>query len=431
MKKFLQKYLGACARRAILREKTRVIAVAGSVGKTSTKHAIGIALGAYETGSRVRVSSKNYNNEWGVPLTVFNRDAPGRNIFSWIGLLLRATLTGLGLGNIGARTLVLEYATDHPGDLAYLISIAQPEIAVMTAIGPEHTEFFETVRAVAEEELTIIKSLDKDGVAILNGDDSEVMEGREMTEATVVAFGECDSCDIRLESCDLVYNEQDPGASGLDVKIAAVEKPVHAHLRGVFGTPHALAVTAALAVVYALDEDFYEAADRLEKEYHGMPGRTRILSGIKHTVLLDDSYNSSPLAAHSAIRDLISFPITEGRKRIAAMGDMLELGNLAEQAHEDLGRKIAEAGIDILVVCGTLAHIVADAAKEAGMSEENIFVFDKSTEAGLFIQDRMKSGDVILIKGSQGSRMEKITKELMAEPLRATELLVRQEAKWK
>lgn len=430
MKKLLQDFLSACARRAIEREKPRVIAVAGSVGKTSTKHAIGIVLGASEPGSNIRVAAKNYNNEWGVPLTIFDRRAPGTNIFLWIELLCRAVLFYFGWRKIGAGTLVLEYATDHPGDLAHLSSIAHSEFSVLTAIGPEHTEFFSSVKAVAEEERSLISDLDRDGIAILNYDDPEVMKAKKLTQARVVTFGESEGADIRLLSSRLIFNEQKPSASSLEVKISAIEKPVRFHLKGVFGKPHTLAVTAALAAAHALDVDFSEAAARLENEYQGMPGRTRIIEGIKNTVLLDDSYNSSPLAAHSAVWDLARFPIAEENKRIAAIGDMLELGNLAESSHVELGRFIATSGIDLLVACGTLAQIAADAAREAGMNEDRVLVFFKSAEAGLFLQERIKPGDVILIKGSQGARMEKITKELMAEPLRAKELLVRQGAEW-
>ena len=431
MKRVLQKFLGACARRAVEREKPRVIAIAGSVGKTSTKHAIGIALGAGEPGSNIRVSAHNYNNEWGVPLTIFNRRAPGKNIFSWLGLLFRAILFYLGWCKIGARTLILEYATDHPGDLVYLSSIAHANFAVLTAIGPEHTEFFSTVKAVAEEERSLIRGLERDDIAILNCDDPEVMQAAKATSARAVTFGECEDADIRLLSSRLILNEQQPSASSLEIKISAIAKPVRFHLQGVFGKPHALAATAALAMAHALDIDFSIAAARLQEEYQGMPGRTRIIEGIKHTVLLDDSYNSSPLAAHSAVWDLARFPVAPENKRIAAMGDMLELGNLAESSHVELGRYIATAGIDLLVVCGTLAQIAADAAKEAGMSEERVMAFSNSAEAGMFLQGRIKPGDVILVKGSQGARMEKITKELMAEPLQAEKLLVRQGKEWK
>jgi UDP-N-acetylmuramoyl-tripeptide--D-alanyl-D-alanine ligase len=430
MKDRLYSYLGSCAAAAIRRERPRIIAVAGSVGKSSTKEAIAVAKGAGgKEGSYVRASAKNYNNELGVPLTVFNLPAPGRSVMAWIRLLSRATAMRFGLRKIGATSLILEFGTDHPGDIDRLVAIAPPDIAVLTAIAPEHTEFFGSLEGVAMEERRLIEALPENGTAILNADDAEVMKAASLTKADVVTFGQGERADTRLVSTNIVVDAQNPSMSGLDVHIVTLGLAARFRLRGTFGKPQALATTAALAVILALDIDFHEAAERL-KSFEGVPGRTRIIEGIKRTTLLDDSYNSSPLAALSAIRDLAAFPVPAESKRIAALGDMLELGPLAESSHADVGRAVAEAGIDMLVACGTLAHVVADAAKRAGMSEDRIFTFAKSPEAGLFIQERLKQGDVVLIKGSQGARMEKITRELMAHPEDAETLLVRQTAQW-
>jgi len=429
MNPLIQDYFAWCARRAILREKPHVIAVAGSVGKSSTKEAVGTALGAHEEGFDVRVASKNYNNELGVPLTIFGRPAPGRSIFRWIPTLVRALLVGLGRRSIGARTLVLEYGTDHPGDLKHLLSIATPDVAVLTAIGPEHTEFFGSVDAVAQEERAIVRALHEDGVAIMNADDADVMASKAETKAKVITFGEAPDADARLVSWRVAVDPQDPDASGLDVEVAMYGSDLRFRLRGSFGKPQALAAAAAIAVAFAMDRNMHHVEARLNG-HQGMPGRTRLLEGIKRTMLLDDSYNSSPLAALSAVRDLAAYPVADGCRRIAALGDMLELGTLTDQSHRDLGNAVAKSGIDMLVACGTFAHVVADAAKEAGMPEDHVFVFAKSPEAGSFIQERLKEGDVVLIKGSQGVRMEKITKELMAHPERASELLVRQGREW-
>ncbi len=429
MKAQLERYLGWCARRAVLREKPHVKAVVGSVGKTSTKEALGIVLGAHVPGSGVRVSAKNYNNELGVPLTILDRMAPGRSLFAWIELLVHGALVGFGLQKIGASTLVLEMGTDHPGDLKQLMKIVKPDLVVVTAIGAEHTEFFGSIDGVALEELSALEVLDADGMAILNADDPRVMLGKEQTKATVVTFGESQTADVRLVEAKIVVDEINPEDSGLDVHIVSLGHAARFRLHGVFGKPQAFAVTAALASTVALDIDFHEAIERLQ-DFQGAPGRTRLIEGIKHTMLLDDSYNSSPLAALSAVQDLVAYPLPAGGRRIAAIGDMLELGVLADESHRALGEVIARAGIDMLVACGTLAHVAADAATQAGMPEDRVFTFAKSPEAGLFIQDRLKPGDAVLIKGSQGARMEKITRELMAEPLRAPELLVRQSADW-
>ncbi|MFH1973333.1 MAG: UDP-N-acetylmuramoyl-tripeptide--D-alanyl-D-alanine ligase [Patescibacteria group bacterium] len=430
MQEILLRFLTWCVRRAIRRERPQIVAVAGSVGKSSTKLAVGIALNDADAFSGVRTSAKNYNNELGVPLTILDRHAPGRSVLAWMGLVARAKMLAVGFGKIGAKTLVLEYGTDHPGDLHHLISIAKPDVAVLTAIGAEHTEFFGSLEAVAQEERDIIRALGPDGIAVLNTDDSAVFAAKDETRGTVVTFGESPDADVRLLSYRVVVDGQNPESSGLDIHINTYGTNAQFRITGVFGKPHALAVSAALAVVIGLDDDIHAAIQRLRDQYHGMIGRTRLIEGIKRTMLLDDTYNSSPLAALSAIRDLSAFPVQEGKKRIAALGDMLELGTMSEEAHREVGKVVAEAGIDMLVACGTLAHVVRDAAIGAGMPEDHAFAFAKSPEAGLFIQERLREGDVVLIKGSQGVRMEKITKELMAHPERAKELLVRQSDEW-
>lgn len=430
MKRHLERWLGALAARAVRRERPRIIAVAGSVGKSSTKHAIGIALGADRSGSDVRVSPKNYNNELGVPLTIFNLSAPGRSPFGWIKLVFKALWVGLGFGKIGARTLVLEFGTDHPGDLNYLMSIAPPDVAVLTAIGAEHTEYFGSVQAVAEEELSVIRVISSDGIAILNGDDERVMVGRSLTPGHVVTFGESPEAMVRIRNVTIESFGPEVWDSGLRVDFTAPGLNASLDMKGLFGTAQTRAVAAALAVVHALDYDFQEAIDRIAISFTGMPGRTRVLPGIKHTALLDDTYNSSPLAALAAVQDLAAFPVLDGSRRIAALGDMLELGPLAHEAHADLGRAVAEAKIDMLIACGKLADVVIEAARKSGMSADVTFVFETSVEAGAFIQQRLQKGDVVLIKGSQGIRMEKITKELMAHPEDAKELLVRQTPEW-
>ena len=424
MSNLVIRYLGWCARRAIDREKPRVIAIAGSVGKTTTKVAIASALGADEPGSDVLVAPENFNNELGVPLTIFRKKSPGRSVFRWIGVVSRATSLTLGFGKIGASILVLEYGTDHPGDIKYLLKIAKPDTAVLTAIGAEHTEYFKTVEAVQEEELSLLSGLGPDGVAILNADDDLVMKGKDMFKGEAITFGKSKKATVRLDSL-----EQEK--TGVEVKYVSLAHSAQFHLDGVFGFPSALAVGAALAVAYYhLDVDLGDVIERLKDDFHGVPGRARVLPGIKHTTLLDDSYNSSPLAAHSAIRDLAAFPKEERADRIAAVGDMLELGPLSDESHEELGKEIAKSNIDILVLCGNLAPAVRDGAISAGMDENAIFHFATSEEAGLFIQHKLKKGDVVLIKGSQGVRMEKITRELMAEPQKAKDLLCRQSKKW-
>lgn len=430
LQNILERYLGECVRASFEREKPFVIGVAGSVGKSSTKTAIGIALGADEVASTVVATKKNYNNELGIPLTVFGCDAPGRSPFAWGLLLMKASLSRVGILHLRAKMFVLEMATDHPGDIKYLTSIARPNVGVLTAIGPEHTEYFGTIESVAGEESMILRALDMDDVAVINADDDLVRTVATPLHRRTFSFGTSEEATARIVECRMVVDAESPDNSGLEIKLAMLGSTWNIRLTGTVGRPQAYAIAAALATVCAIDGDERLAVQRLTEQFHGMPGRMRLLEGIKRTWLIDDSYNSSPLAARSAIRDLAAFPVAGGGKRIAALGDMLELGQLAESAHADMGRAVAEYGIDMLVVCGTLAHVVADAARAAGMAEEQIFTYAESREAGRFIQEKLKQNDVVLVKGSQGSRMERIAKELMAHPDHAEELLVRHTPEW-
>lgn len=425
-----ERYLGRCVAAAIHREQPTVIAVAGSVGKSSTKQATGIAMGGGEVGTGVVATKKNYNNELGVPLTVFGCEAPGRSILAWLKLLGRATASRFGLRKLGADTFVLEMGTDHPGDLAYLVSMAPPHVAILTAIGPEHTEFFGDLAGVAKEESTIVRCLPPHGIAILNADDPESQKITLPVGVARLTFGFHPEATARILETRMIVNDQAPEESGMEIRMAVFGTTHVLRLRYAAGKPQAYAAAAALLAVAALDGDDRLAISRLQQQFQGMPGRMRLLAGVKRTWLLDDSYNSSPLAALSAVRDLATFPVGEGNRRIAALGDMLELGALSEDAHVQLGRMVAECGIDMLVTCGTLAHTAGRAAVEAGMDEAGVVHFDTSAEAGLFIQDRLHPGDVVLVKGSQGARMERITKELLAHPEKAPQLIVRQTAEW-
>lgn len=435
IQRVVQRFLGLAARRVVRREKPRIIAVTGSVGKSSVKEAIGVALGTREAKAGVRASLKNYNNEYGVPLTILGMQTPGRNPIAWLQVLARAAWLGWGMGKIGADTLVLEMGADHKGDLAALVRIAPPQISVVTAVAPAHAEFFGSMEDVAKEKATIVRALPKTGCAILNMDDRLVSSMRKETQATVLFTGESDGADVRIHDVRIASQEDERGHTmprGLGIAIEVQGQMFQTELRGTIGRPQAFAAATALAVANECDVPLEMAVARLHRDYHGIPGRTRIIPGIKYTTIIDDTYNAaSPTAVLSGLRDVAAIDFAKGtQKRIAALGDMRELGEYSDEAHRSVGHEVARLGFDLLVTCGTLARGIADAAKDAGMPASAIHVFDEVAEAGRFIQDEIASGDIVFVKGSQGSRMEKIVKELMAEPLQAPFLLVRMTSDW-
>lgn len=425
MPTFLQRVLASAARTAIRRERPTVVAVAGSVGKTSTRQATAIALGGMGMGSGVRLPAKNFNNEWGVPFTVFGAtDYPRRSPVRWAWMLGRAFALWTGLGKIGARTLVLEMGTDKPGDLDYLLSIATPTVGVITAIGAEHTEFFGSLEGVAQEEGTMFRALKPGATAIRNADDDWSNQLPIPEGVRVISFGRSEGATVRILGHEVVLDPEHPEAAGLRIRLAIEGMEKEVRIRQAIGRSQAYAVAASLAVCRALGADLDLAVRRLEGSYAGLPGRTRLLPGIRRTWLIDDSYNASPLAMRAALDDLAAFPVAPGDQRIAVLGHMRELGPLEEAEHVHLGRYVAEKGVDRLIVCDKLARVVADAAIEAGMPEEKVSTFPTAAEAGRFAQDKMRQGDVVLLKGSRGVHLEVAVQELMDHPERAKDLLV-------
>lgn len=432
MIKKLERYLGACAKKAILRDKPVIVAIGGSVGKTSARQALSLALEASLRKDEFRVSRKNFNNELGVPLSVFGCEAPGKNIFKWAALFSTSAAYALGLKRLNMRYVVLEMAADHPGDLDYLISLAPPSVVIMTAMGPEHTEYFGSAENAVAEERKLLQSLPQDGEAILNVDDIDCRDSAAFTQAEVIYYGREPQITVTIIGCKPIYDSLLPDKAGTEIELAVLNN--HSYklfLKGVFGDTHAYAIASALAFCVSMDHMSGPVIDYLQENYQGMPGRSRLVPGIKNSMLLDDSYNAQPQAMKKAVHELSRFPVEPGSKRIAALGEMLELGDLAEKEHREVGRLVAVNNIDFLVCCGKLARIIGESAVISGLPSDRVVYFENSSEAGLYLQQQvLKKGDVVLIKGSQGSRMEKITKELMSDPLRASELLVRQSPEW-
>ncbi len=439
-------YLGVCARRTIERERPLVIAITGSVGKSTTRQMIGAVLEASEYRQNLCVPKKNYNNQLGVPLTVFQSVAPGRSLVRWGALLCKATLARFGWWKSGVKTFVLEMGADHPGDLLYLTSLARPTLSVITAVTPEdphwapvHAANYPTIDALAYEKATLIRELTPGGTMVLNADDVRVMNMQhDAPGAHLVTFGTAETADVRLLSTR-VRTESTPSGPlpvGVEVKLVIVHQVHTVYLPGVFGTSSALALAASAAVGLALDISATEMQTGWQA-FQSLPGRARLIPGIKGTMLLDDSYNASPVAVLAALRDLASIQVDEGsQQKIACLGEMRELGEQSEMLHEQIGMHAAKLGIDVLVVTGAYAHAYRRGAVSAGMDESRVHVFDDTPELGEWVQDMLRPGDLVLAKASEGARttkgvrMERVIKELMAEPSRASELLCRQEEAW-
>ncbi len=423
----LQRQLKVLSKSILRKYKPEIIGITGSVGKTSAKEAVAAVL---KNKFNVRQNVKNYNNEIGLPLTIIGAEkTPGKSILGWMIVMLKATKLIFKRDKNYPEILVLEMGADKPGDIEYLTELAPCKVGVLTFISHAHTEFFKTIKKIAQEKRIIVSHLGREGFAVLNFDNELVMQSIPAVKAEVVTYGFKEGADLRATEINIFKDEQTGWPAGLNFKVIYKGSMVPVFLPNIISRSAISATLAGLAVGTVFGVNLVDGAQALRK-LDNLPGRMRLVLGIKKTLIIDDTYNSSPEAAKAALETLMQVTVKEGAQRYVALSDMLELGPETQNAHRELGFKVAELGVDFLITVGEAAKYIAESAKEAGMEDNRIASFASSVEAGRFVQEKLKEGDIILAKGSQGGRMEKLVKEIMAEPLQADQLLARQGKEW-
>lgn len=363
-----QRALEAAGSWARDRFQGRVIAVTGSAGKTTTKDAIAELLG---TAMEVARSEGNLNNHVGVPLS-----------------LLRLPEQ--------ARAAVLELAMNHAGEIRRLAALARPEIGVVTNVGHAHVGFFESLDQVALAKRELIESLPPHGVAVLNADDERVAAFAQVHPGLVLTFGFSERADVRAEDVSF-------GAEGSRFRVGNVwfECPLP-------GRHGVMNVLAALAVARLFGLPLERLRDAVRKlEAGGMRGRRLMHRGV---LILDDCYNSNPEALRAMLETLAATP---ARRRIAVLGEMLELGRWAEALHREAGRRVVECGVDVLVGIRGAARFLVEEAVRAGMPPGAAFFFEDPVEAGRFLRGLLREGDAVLFKGSRGVQVERALQEYL------------------
>lgn len=408
MRKILQKILKKLATIALKKYKPVVIGITGSVGKTSTKEAIYSVLKSHFGEKRVRKNEKNYNNEIGVPLTIFNLKTGGNSILRWIPKFIK--IFWMVIFKVRYPDfLVLEMGADKPGDIKYLLDFVKHKVGIITTIGeiPVHVEFFENPEKVAEEKMTLVKKLDKDGIAILNYDDEKVRRMGDDISAKVLTYGLSEKADVRATNYELKFLSNSKNISELNFKLDFKGSSVPAKLINVLGTQHLYSALAATAVGITFNMNLVEISQAL-KEIVPLAGRMCLSRGIKNSIIVDDSYNASPLSMEAGLDALKVFT---GKRKIVALGDMLEIGKYSEQAHIQVGKKAGEIA-DLIFAIGNCAGFIEQGAKSVGFDESKILKFSTSDEAKLVIQKEMKENDIVFVKGSHSIKMENIVEEI-------------------
>jgi UDP-N-acetylmuramoyl-tripeptide--D-alanyl-D-alanine ligase len=346
----------------------KVVAVTGSAGKTTTKDAIAHLLAAeLPVGKTVG----NWNNHVGVPLSILQLPDD-------------------------AKLGVLEIGMNHAGEIQQLARIAAPNIGVVTNVGYAHAEYFPSIEAIAAAKRELIESLPSDGVAVLNADDPRVLQFRNFHSGPVVTFGLSSDAGVRAEQVDFGPQSTRFRVCGTDLETRLVGK--HGLLN----------ILAAIAVAGI----FGGTPARLREAVRGFePGDMRGVRLARDGVTIwNDCYNSNPEAVRSML-DVLR--VTPARRRVAVLGEMLELGQSAEPLHRDVGRYVAERGIDVLIgIRGAARHMVEEAVR-AGLSGGAAFFFEDPATAGDFARQLLRQGDAVLFKGSRGVRVERALERIL------------------
>jgi UDP-N-acetylmuramoyl-tripeptide--D-alanyl-D-alanine ligase len=355
-----------------------VVAVTGSNGKTTTKE---LTAGVLATRWTVLKPERSFNNQWGLPLTLLQ----------------------LGPEHQAA---MLEIGSNAPGEVAALAALAAPTVGIVTTVAAVHTEFLGSLEGVREEKAGLVRALPADGAAVLNADDARVAGMARDTRARVITYGRSSTAHVRAVG-EIVDDER-----GLAFTLAAgVERcPVTLALAGRHNVTNALAAAAAgVALGLPLADIARGLAD-----VRPVAGRC-VWRRAGDVTILDDSYNASPTSVRAALETVAEH--RRGRRLVVVLGDMLELGAISDDAHRDVGRAVAALAVDEFIGVGRAMQAAVDAARDAGLAEARHLTTFEDTVAHLL--KRLTAGDLVLVKGSRGMRMERVVDALVARLARS------------
>ncbi len=362
------------------RTDANVVAVTGSVGKTSTKEALKVALAP---SGLTHASAASYNNMWGVPLSLARMPAQ----------------TQFG---------VFEVGMNHPGEIAPLVALVEPHVAIVTTVQPVHIEFFDSVDGIADEKAEIFSAFRSRGTAVINADMPHYERVKQHAErygsTEIIGFGEADVASARL-----VSSNSDDHGSNVEADILGDTLKYRVALPGRHFVLNSLAVLAAVRALGGNVDAAAQALGSLEPT-KGRGTRHRVELNGGTFLLIDESYNANPTSVAAALRVLSDSTPEKGGRRIAVLGDMLELGREAEAYHSGLSEELVGGNIDQVFLCGNhMAALWETLPKSVqGAYAEN--------SDGLIepIRNELKSGDIVMVKGSLGSQMGKIVQHFLS-----------------
>jgi UDP-N-acetylmuramoyl-tripeptide--D-alanyl-D-alanine ligase len=421
MKEKLIKILRVLSKLVLGKYKPEVIAITGSVGKTSSKEAIAQILA---TKFRIRKTAHNYNNEIGVPLTILGiQKSPGKNILGWFLIFLKALILII-LPSRYPKKLILEFGADHKGDIEYLVDFIPVHIGILTKVSRVHIQYFKTLGSIFNEKKKIFKNINTKGFAILNNDDDLVKTLDNKLNCRTITYGIENDSDVQASDLQIIDKDD---VIGMNFKLKYQGNVIPVFLPNALGSAQVYAFLCGVSVALQYGFNLVEIS-AFAGQYQAPKGRTNLIEGMNDSYLIDDTYNSSPEAVKMSLDLLSDMRYLIVGKRIVVLGDMLELGRESVPAHKEIGEYVFKKGVDILLTSGEISRNTHLAAQKLGL--ENSIYFKDQKDLIEHLKSIIKKDDLVLIKGSQGSRMEKVVKAVMQNPKQAKELLVRQASNW-
>lgn len=428
IKKIIIKILELESRMVLMIYRPKIIAITGTVGKTTTKDFVYEAL---KNSINIRKNQKSLNSEIGVPLTILNLETGWNSLIKWLKIII------VGFSRIFYNPnfpdwLVLEVGIDRPRDMQKITRWLKPDIAIITAFGkvPVHVEYFDSVEAVIKEKSILAENIKKGGSLILNADDDAVLKLKGQYDVKTYTYSIENNSDIKASNYEISYkrNGNDERLAGVSFKVNQGGNVIPVNIDNALGKAVVYSILPSFVIAQILEIPVIEMSDSLQN-ISTTAGRMKILKGLNNSLIIDDSYNASPTAMENAL-NLFGEIRVRGLK-IAVLGDMKELGKYSKSEHQKIANLVLQNEIDVLITVGELGKIISDQAIILKMDNNSIFNFTNSIDAISKVKEFAKIGNIILVKGSQGIRMEKIVKEIVDESVDIKKELIRQESDWK
>jgi len=400
-RKSIRNLLGKLAQFILWRYRPKIVGITGSIGKTSTTQFTETILSKKFT---TRTVDEDFTTDIAVSASIL-----GIKAFRKLKKGLKdipKLLYNLIIPQKYPQILILELRSQKKGRIRYLSELVRPEVGIITAIAPSHMEHFKDLKTVFIEKKALVECIPKHGLVILNFDDQKVRDMASSTQAKVFYFGLDKRADIWADKIEV-------SLEGLRFGLHFKNKRHVVYAPGIINEYHIYPILAAVACAYSLGMKMNEIISAL-KDSEPVEGRGNKVLGPKSSILINDTFNANPKSTCASLEILED--VAGDRRKIAVLGNMLELGQFEEKSHKEVGRKAARI-VDLLVTSGNLAKIIAQEAIECGLPKEKIFITKSSKEAASLLKSKIQKGDIILVKGSHAARMREVINTLKSDKI--------------